>query len=548
MGHVDVSNVRYFLPDGRVLLDDVSFRVGEGANTALIGPNGAGKTTLLRLVSGELPPSEGTIVSSGGLGVMRQFIGHARDDSTVRDLLISLSGPRLRAAAEQLERTENRLIEHEDDATQMAYAEAVAEYTDAGGYEAEVLWDRCCTEAIGLPYERVRFRALRHLSGGQQKRLALEYLLRGPDQVLLLDEPDNYLDVPGKQWLEQRLRETPKSILYVTHDRELLHRTAERIVTVEQGFTGNRVWVHGGGFATYDQAREDRISRLDELRRRWDEERARLVRLVNDLKNKASYNDSMASRYQAAQSRLRRFDEAGPPEQVPRQQRISMRLQGTRTGKRAVVCEGLALDGLTKPFDAEFHYGERIAVLGGNGTGKSHFLRLLADGGSDGPRETNGRGVAHTGSARLGARVVPGLFAQTHEHPEFHGYTLLESLTSGGPGRSGMPREDASRALARYEIVDCAQRPFDTLSGGQQARFQILLLELEGATLLLLDEPTDNLDLISAEALQAGLDTFAGTVLAVTHDRWFARSFDRYLIFRTDGRVAESAEPVWHEG
>ncbi|MGP4017816.1 ABC-F family ATP-binding cassette domain-containing protein [Saccharopolyspora sp. 5N708] len=550
MGHVESQKVHYVLPDGQMLLDDVSFRVGDGVKAALVGPNGAGKSTLLRLISGDLAPTEGSVTRSGGLGVMRQFIGHTRDDSTVRDLLVSLAAPRLRAAAENLERAENRLIEHDDDAAQLAYAEAIVEYTDSSGYEAEVLWDRCCTAALGLPYDRVRYRELRHLSGGQQKKLALEALLRGPDQVLLLDEPDNYLDVPGKQWLEEQIRETPKTVLFVTHDRELLHRTANRIVTVELGAAGNRVWVHGGGFASYDRAREDRVSRLDELRRRWDEDRAKLVRLVNDLKQKASYNDGMSARYQAARTRLRKFEEAGPPEAVPREQRVRVRLQGGRTGKRAVVCEDLALDGLTKPFNAEFRYGERIAVLGANGTGKSHFLRLLARGGSDDvpvPDQEALTPVSHTGTARLGARVVPGMFAQTHEHPEFAGRTLLDLLIGGGQRRSGMSREEASRALARYDMVRTAQRPFDTLSGGQQARFQILLLEIEGANLLLLDEPTDNLDLISADALQTGLDEFAGTVLAVTHDRWFARSFDRFLVFHADGRVRESDEPVWSE-
>ena len=155
--------------------------------------------------------------------------------------------------------------------------------------------------------------------------------------------------------------------------------------------------------------------------------------------------------------------------------------------------------------------------------------------------------VAHTGVARLGARVRPGWFAQTHEHPELRGRTLLDVLHRGDSHRAGMPREPASRALDRYELARAAEQTFDTLSGGQQARFQILLLELSGATLLLLDEPTDNLDLDSAEALEQGLDAFEGTVVAVTHDRWFARSFDRFLVFGADGRVYESDEPVWDE-
>jgi ATPase subunit of ABC transporter with duplicated ATPase domains len=194
-----------------------------------------------------------------------------------------------------------------------------------------------------------------------------------------------------------------------------------------------------------------------------------------------------------------------------------------------------------------------VAVLGSNGSGKSHFLRLLAAGGSDPDVEHRPVGevpvkpVLHTGKARLGARVRPGWFVQTHEHPELTGRTLLEILHRGDEHRDGMGREAAARVLDRYELAHAGEQKFESLSGGQQARFQILLLELSGATLLLLDEPTDNLDVLSAEALEDALAAFEGTVLAVTHDRWFARSFDRFVVFGADGRVYESAEPVFDE-
>ncbi|MGM1059951.1 ATP-binding cassette domain-containing protein [Saccharothrix sp. Mg75] len=189
-----------------------------------------------------------------------------------------------------------------------------------------------------------------------------------------------------------------------------------------------------------------------------------------------------------------------------------------------------------KPFSVELFYADRVAVLGSNGSGKSHFLRLL--GGGD---------VAHTGAFRLGARVVPGLFAQTHQHPEWIGRTLVDLLWHGEDGRAGRDRGAAMAVLSRYGLGKQGDQRFETLSGGQQARFQVLLLELSGATLLLLDEPTDNLDLNSAEALQDALEGFSGTVVAVTHDRWFARTFDRFLLFRSDGEVVEVPEPVWDE-
>lgn len=533
MGHVEAAHLEYFLPDGRVLLGDVSFRVGEGAAVALVGPNGAGKTTLLRLIAGELRPHGGTVTVSGGLGVMPQFVGSVRDERTVRDLLVSVAPPRLRQAAAAVDAAELAIMEVDDEAAQMAYAQALSDWAEARGYEAETLWDMCTTAALGVPYEKAQWRQVRTLSGGEQKRLVLEALLRGPDEVLLLDEPDNYLDVPGKRWLEERLKETRKTVLFVSHDRELLDRAAEKIVSVEPSPAGSDVWVHGGGFGTYHQAREERFERFEELRRRWDEKHAQLKRLVQDMQQYAARSDEMASRYQAAKTRLRKFEEIGPPPEPPRKQEITMRLHGGRTGVRALTCAGLELTGLMKPFDLEVFYGERVAVLGSNGSGKSHFLRLLA-----------GEDVAHTGQWKLGARVVPGHFAQTHAHPELEGRTLVDILWT----EHARDRGRAMSALRRYELERQGDQRFDKLSGGQQARFQILLLELAGTTALLLDEPTDNLDLESAEALQEGLEAYEGTVLAVTHDRWFARSFDRYLVFGADGRVREAPEPVWDEG
>lgn len=554
MGHIEANDLTYTLPDGRTLLSGVSFRVGDGVTAALIGANGAGKTTLLGIVRGEITPDDGSVVISGGLAVMHQFVGHAASGS-VHDLLVSVAPARVRAAALELDASEEALIERDDTDTQMRYAAALADYADAGGYDQETVWDHCTMAALGIAWERARYRDVSTLSGGEQKRLALEALLRGPEEVLLLDEPDNYLDVPGKRWLEEQLRATRKTVLLVSHDRELLARAADRIITLELGAAGNTAWMHGGGYGDYHQAREDRLERLDELRRRWDEEHAKLKTLVQTLKVKATYNDGMASRYQASVTRLRKFEEAGPPQERPKAQDVSMRLRGSRTGKRAVVTEGLELTGLMRPFDLEVWYGERVAVLGSNGSGKSHFLRLLARGGTEPDRmlghvTTVGASlapVAHTGRAVLGARVVPGWFAQAHEHPELVGRTLLDILHRGDDERAGMAREAASGALDRYGLVSSALQRFESLSGGQQARLQILLLELSGATLLLLDEPTDNLDLVSADALQDALAAFDGTVMAVTHDRWFARSFDRFLVFGSDGEVYESSEPVWDE-
>ena len=180
MGHIEAVKLGHQLPDGRGLFQDVSFRVGDGAKVALVGPNGAGKTTLMRMIAGDLSPKTGTVTRSGGLGVMRQFVGSVRDDSTVRDLLVSAAPPRVRTAAAELDTAELAMMERDDEPTQLHYAHALVDWGDAGGYAADVLWDTCTVAALGVPYDRAQYRDVRTLSGGEQKRLVLEALLRGP--------------------------------------------------------------------------------------------------------------------------------------------------------------------------------------------------------------------------------------------------------------------------------------------------------------------------------------------------------------------------------
>ncbi len=546
MGHIEVSRLQHVLPDGRELFRDISFRVGVGAKAALVGANGIGKTTLLEILAGARSAKSGGTHIGGSSAMMRQFIGSIDDETTVCEFLVDLERDEVRKAYRAVDSAENLLLERDDEPTQLRYANALVEWTDVGGYQAEVTWDVVCQSALRKPFDRMRYREVRTLSGGEQKRLALENLLRGPASVLLLDEPDNYLDVPGKRWLEQQLRDTRKTVLFISHDRELLARAATHVVTLE----GHGAWVHGGSFETYPQARAHRIERLEQRHRDWNDEHQRLKDLVRTLQEQAKISSAMAAKYRATQTRLARYEAEGPPPERPEEQRVTMGLNGGRTGKRAVTCENLELIGLTEPFDLEVFYGDRVAVLGANGTGKSHLLRLLAAGGSDHhcyDERLHGTAVGHTGTARLGARVQPGWFVQTHGRRDLMCRALVQILNEGDGTRPGRDRGAAMAALTRYELRGEADEPFEQLSGGQQARFQILLLELQGATLLLLDEPTDNLDLHSAQALEDGLAQFAGSVICVTHDRWFTRGFDQFLVVGVDGSVAMSDEPVWDQ-
>jgi ATPase subunit of ABC transporter with duplicated ATPase domains len=528
MGSLEVNNLSHRVPGGRTLLEEASFRVGDGDHVALVGANGTGKTTLLRLLAGDEKVQSGSVHVDGVLAVMRQLVEVPGRPLTVRDLLIGLSPAPLRAAAAELAAAEEAIVADGGVKSQLRYARALEGWESAGGYAAEVLWDASTTRAVGLPFRKVEDRPLATFSGGEQKRLALEVIFDSDATVLLLDEPDNFLDLQGKAWLEEQINASRKTILFVTHDRALLAATAQRIVTLE----GTRVWTHGGPFDTYNEAREHRLARMDEQQRHYRQEHERLTALLKEFKRKAAYNSDWASKAEAMEKRLRRYEKDNEPPPRPVHHNVTMRVQGGRTGKIAFRAKRLALPGLVSPFDAEIHFGERVGILGRNGTGKSHFLRLLA-----------GDDVVHEGTWMLGARVEPGFFSQVHDRPpEWGGKAILDVVMS-----AGLQRTAAMSALRRYELAGDAQQTFDTLSGGQQARLQILSLEIASPTMLLLDEPTDNLDIASAEALEKGLDGYTGSVIAVTHDRWFMRVFDRFLVFREDGVVEEALTPPWEK-
>jgi ATPase subunit of ABC transporter with duplicated ATPase domains len=520
MSVIELTDVSVALPGGWTLFEGVSFRVPDGEHAALIGANGIGKSTLLRIIAGEDRPTAGAIRVDGRVGLMRQFIGSDARPTTVREFLLAYSEPDVRRAAERLRAAEVRLVAGDtDERAQLAYADALAAWDQSGGYRAEVVWDKAAHAAFGGGYPESADRPIGTLSGGERKRLALEAIFAGAFDAVVLEEPDNTLDIGGKSWLEEQIRAESRTVLFVSHDRTVLDRAATRIVTLE----GKAAWTHPGSFSTYAEARDARVERLDERHRRFEEERQRLADMVKEMKRKAAYNDGWASKARSAEHRLERFQEHEKPPEKAAVQNVRMAIDGGRTGKVAFRARELEITGIVRPFDAEFRFGERWGVIGPNGTGKTHFLRLLAGG-----------AVAHAGEWKLGARVEPALFAQLHERPHVGDQPILDVVL-----KKGFERSRAFSTLRRYELDHVSGNPFGLLSGGQQARFQILLMEIDSPTMLLLDEPTDNLDVASADALEEALVRYEGTVVAVTHDRRFMRLMDRFLFFDDDGEVRE---------
>jgi ATPase subunit of ABC transporter with duplicated ATPase domains len=516
VSHVAVSNLAYAHPGGDLLFSDVSFRISPGQHVGLVGTNGVGKSTLLKILVGELSPDEGESPVGGLVGYMPQDVGVNDGEQTVRQLLLSLAPRAVRKAGERMLALEAEL-ERGDPAAGMKLGEAIADWSTLGGYELEGEWDVACRRIIGAAFADVADRPARTLSGGERKQLVLDVLFSSDADVLLLDEPDNFLDVPAKLALEHRVRTSKKTVVMISHDREVLAGAVGTIVTLE----GNGAWVHGGSYATYAQAREDRQRRLGDAVKRWHEEERRLFRLMKTFKERARYAPDWAKRADAMESRWRRFRAGGPPPSPVSDQAIAVRIRGGDSARIVLDLRSLGIAGLVAPFSEEIHFGERIGVIGPNGSGKSALLHLLA-----------GQAAPDSGELRTGPRVSPGLFTQLQSRADFSGRGVLDIVLA----RRGEMRA-AMAALARYGLADAARRPYDVLSGGEKARLEVLILELEGHNLLLLDEPTDNLDTDSSEALEKALDSFEGTVVAVSHDRAFLRRMDRFLMVLHDGGV-----------
>ena len=516
MSHIAVSGLAYAHPGGELLFSDVSFRLSPGRHAGLIGANGVGKSTLLRILAGELSADDGDGATGGLVGYMPQDVGLGDGDRTVRALLLSLAPSALRQAGESMIELEAALAAGDDDAG-MRLGTVIADYASLGGYELEGQWDACCRRIVGVPFSELAERPARTLSGGERKQLVLELLFSSDADVLLLDEPDNFLDVPAKLALERRVRASRKTILMISHDREVLAAAVDTIVTLE----GNGAWVHGESYATYARAREQRQRRLGDTVKRWHEEERRLYRLMKTFKERARYAPDWARRADAIESRWNRFRAGGPPPAPVADHQIAVRIRGGDSARIVLRIRGLAIDGLVESFDDEIHFGERVALIGPNGTGKSSLMTILT-----------GERAPDSGTLVTGPRVQAGHFTQLQTRPDFAGRTALEIVSA----RRG-ELQTAMAALARYGLAEAARRQFELLSGGEKARLEILILELEGANLLLLDEPTDNLDEDSCEALEAALDGFTGTVVTVSHDRAFLRRCDRFLLLDRDGSM-----------
>ncbi len=515
MSSIVVSDLDYAPPGADSLFFDVSFGVAPGERAALVGANGVGKSTILRILAGDLDADGGEFALGGTVLSMTQDVGMTDPDAPLRDLLLEVAPSQLRVAGRRLATAEAAMADGSGDG--MAYAEALTDWGDLGGYDLEAQWAAAAERTVKTDVDDFVTRRVGELSGGERKRLVLDLLLTSGADIVLLDEPDNYLDIPTRVWLEEQLQACRSTVLMVSHDRALLERVATKIVAIE----GAGAWVHGGSYATFPEARARRQELLGDALERWNDEERRLFRHMKVMKQRAAQNFKNATKANAAETRWERFVAAGPPPPPVPDQQIHVALRGADSARRVLQLADVSVGDLFFPFTDEVMFGERVGLIGPNGTGKTHLMRALA--GETEPDE---------GSITLGPRTSIGTFTQINDRPDFVGrdaFDIVRLRVSDD--------EQALKRLARYGLAAHARQRFETLSGGQKARLEILCLELDGHNVLLLDEPTDNLDVESSESLERALDGFVGTVVAVSHDRAFLAQLDRFVMIDDDGEV-----------
>ncbi len=534
---IDVSDLSFHYPDGTPSVQELSFKARAGEVTAVVGPNGVGKTTLLELIVGSLKPSDGVINVTGQVAYMSQSPGFDGVDSpTVGDALTLGLPAALRQQAQTLKDLYSRAASDDDGAVEaaMAIGDALELWGTLGGYEIEAKFDQITQSVLRQGYASASGRLLQELSGGERKRLILGSFLSSPVPVLILDEPDNFLDLHGKAWLDRELGATTKTVLMVSHERSLLSTAVDRRWALEH----NGYWMHGGTYATLKEARRDRAERLARDLDRWKGEERRLFQFYKIMKQRASLNPKNAKRADAAQTRWEKFRDAGPPTPPPPEREITTRFIGSRSGSIAMKATNFEVPDLFLPFDLTIWNEDRVLLLGENGVGKSTLLRMLRDASAATGAELDDHPIRFGPTARVGYFSQDNRVTVDSDLVEASDAAKVPLLSIVAE-RFGNDIE-ARKALGRYGLSSHIHHTMKELSGGQKARVQLILLETERPNVMLLDEPTDNLDLESILAIEQALGELEATLITISHDKEFASGYGRFVLFDRDGLVAET--------
>jgi ATP-binding cassette, subfamily F, member 3 len=545
---ITVSNATLIL-GSHVIFRDLNWEVQHDQKIGLIGPNGAGKSSLFKLIIGEHSPEKGgTVIKAKGVtvGYLPQ---HPEFDPEKTALALALEGnPRVAEIETELQRVESKLGDPSvyNNAKSLERAldaqhRLLEEYEALGGmnYASRV---RELLLGLGLPESDFE-KPIHALSGGQKKLIGLARLMLARPSVLLLDEPDNHLDMPGKAYLEKLILDYPGAVVIISHDRYILDAIATHIAEIEDG----RITTFSGNYTEYILDKEERLARQEELYNIQQREINRLEMAVKRYRQWVILNDKFASRIRNMEARIERMDKIERP--ILERRKMDLALNGWRGSNQVLELEGVSKSFLPHPppsptraersasedeagrgsyllnnINFLIRHGERVGLIGPNGAGKSVLLRLIL-----------GKEQPTTGEIKIGPSVKIGYYAQEHETLDFN-QTLIDAVRLTG----NMSESNAVSFLIRYLFTyQQATQRIGSLSGGERSRLQLALLVLSGANFLLLDEPTNNLDIASAEVLENALNDFNGTVLVISHDRYFLDRTVSRIFALENGTITE---------
>jgi ATP-binding cassette subfamily F protein 3 len=519
----------------RTLFDRVTWQIGDGDRVGLCGPNGAGKTTLLKILGGIDEPDAGVVAKPADLtiGYLPQD-GLTHQGRTVFEEASSAFQPLLDIKAEMHD-IEHRLADSsvpqtEHDAMLARYAELQDRFRIADGYSMDL---RIATVLRGLGFEpEDSERPCETFSGGWQMRIALAKLLLGRPNLLLLDEPTNHLDLEARNWLEEYLGAYPYAVILVSHDRYFLDSVVTRITDVHL----RKLTDYVGNYSKYVELRDAMLERLRDAKRQQDEEVARVKMFIDRFR----YQATKAAQ---VQSRIKLLEKVVPIEVPPERKRIHFRFPDcVKSGRTVLELKHArkAYDRLTVFRDVSLHIerGDRIALVGPNGTGKSTLMRMLS-----------GEEAPDTGTRTLGHQVVMEYFAQDEATRLDPTLTVYETLSSGSPN----DMVPAIRNILGGFLFsgDDVYKKAGVLSGGERTRLAVARMLLRPSNTLLLDEPTNHLDLDSKDVLLDALEDYGGTLIIVSHDRYFVERLATKIIEIGHGEAVvypgTYAEFLWHK-
>lgn len=505
MAEISVIKLNKYFSDFH-LLQNISFQLYAGQRIGIVGPNGCGKTTLFNIITGVEPFESGDLVirENARIALLDQLPEY-EENVTVREVLMQAFDD-ISALGREMREVEAQMLEHTDSATLEKYAMMQTMFENAGGYELEVKYNRM-TNGLNIP-ESMQNRPFMSLSGGEKTRVNLARVILAQTDILLLDEPTNHLDLHSIEWLEDYLASFKGSVLVVSHDRYFLDRAVNTILELQDG----AITEYPGNYSAYIDRKQEVMAQLEAAKKRQDKEIARLEKAVDDLHLWAFMgNDKLHKRAFSMEKRLARIDRV---QTMRKEHKMKSKFkEADRSGDEVFYLLGAQVGydkAFNVPFDATVLRGERVAIMGDNGCGKTTLINTL-----------QGKHVPFGGRVFAGAGLRVGYLPQNVEfsHPERN---IVDTMLY----ETRLDVADSRNRLAAYGFRgEGVFKEVSVLSGGEKARLKLCIFMNSEINTLFLDEPTNHLDILTKEWIEDSIDEFSETMIFVSHDRYFINRF-----------------------